>query len=92
MRLHRQYGEGLKELRAPLESGKLQQTYYYDPAMNGASGNSVVINGYTFDISSWKSFPLGVVSGLQYSNDTWGKCFYAMVDTVNFADIFEQDF
>ena len=40
----------------------------------------------------WQSFPLGVVAGLQYNQDTYGKCFYAMVDTVGFYDFFLQDY
>ena len=33
-----------------------------------------------------------MVAGLQFNNDTYGKCFYSMVDTVNFVDYIERDF
>lgn len=70
----------------------LKQSPDGDPATDGVNADGTeVINGYTFEVQSWKSFPLGVVSGLQYDNKTWGKCFYAMVDTINFADYFQED-
>lgn len=93
MRLHRQYGQGLKDLKPTLAGGvRAQSSPDSDPATDGVNADGTqVINGYTFDTTSWKSFPLGVVSGLQYNNNTFGKCFYAVVDTINFADYFQQD-
>jgi hypothetical protein len=63
-----------------------------DPAV-GRKGNSVIfVNNRNIDTKSWKSFFLGAVAGLQYNTETFGKCFYAMVDTVNFYDYFVNDF
>jgi hypothetical protein len=50
-----------------------------------------MVNDRTIDTKSWKSFFLGGVVGLQYNDNTFGKCFYAMVDTVNFYDYFVAD-
>ena len=95
MRLHRQYGNGLSNLKTNLVNGGhhgLKQSADGDPSMNGMNADgTIMINNYLFDTTSWKSLPLGVISGLQYSNATWGKCFYAMVDTLNFVDYFQAD-
>jgi hypothetical protein len=55
------------------------------------SENAISVNNFDLDPYNLRSFPLGVVAGLQYNNDTFGKCFYAMVDTVNFYDFFMAD-
>lgn len=49
------------------------------------------VNGYTIYPSAWQSAPLGFISGLQYDDSTFGSCFYATVDTLNFVEYFEQD-
>lgn len=46
----------------------------------------------TFDPRSMKTFFMGLVSGLQFNNNTYGKCFYIVTDTLGFADYFQQDF
>ena len=51
----------------------------------------ISVNDRDIDTKSWKSFFLGSVVGMQYNDRTFGKCFYAMVDTVNFADYFKAD-
>ena len=33
-----------------------------------------------------------MVAGLQYNNNTWGKCFFSTYDTVMFLDNFVQDY
>lgn len=92
MRLHREYGIGLKHLSEQIANPKaLQQAS--DPATNGQNADgSLVINDYTIYPMSWKSFPLGVVSGLQYNNQTWGKCFYSVADTIKFVDYLQADY
>ena len=63
-----------------------------DPATGGRKGPAdIVVNERTIQTKSWKSFFLGGVVGLQYNDNTFGKCFYAMVDTVNFYDYFLAD-
>ncbi len=39
----------------------------------------------------WQSFPLGMVSGMQYENNTFGNCFYAVADTLSFIKFFKDD-
>ena len=64
-----------------------------DPATGGRKGSDIIfVNDRNIDTKSWKSFFLGAVAGLQYNKDTFGKCFYAMVDTVNFYDFFVADY
>lgn len=48
-------------------------------------------NGVTFNPKDERTFVLGLVAGLQFNNKTYGKCFYASVDTVNFLDYFARD-
>lgn len=92
MRLHREYGVGLNKLREPLTNPHaLKQSS--DPALDGQNADgSFTYNDYTIYPQSWKSFPLGVVSGLQYNNQTWGKCFYSVADTIKFVDYLQKDF
>ena len=81
---------GLKDLTHSLQSGMSLQEG--DPAMDGMNPDgTILINNYLIDTKSWKSFPLGMISALQYNNQSWGKCFYAMVDTTNFVDYFQAD-
>ena len=98
MRLHRQYGHGLRNLADSMSGGaygvKSQEAPSpdNDPATGGKKGPSkIVVNERTIDTKSWKSFFLGAVTGLQYNGNTFGKCFYAMVETVNFYDYFQAD-
>ena len=107
MRLHRQYGTGLRDLSNPSNPALFATRGSHneegtDPATGKASGTSgagsvdngdgtETINGLIVNVKSWKAFPLGLVSGLQYNNETNGKCFYAVLDTVQFADYFEKD-
>jgi hypothetical protein len=98
MRLHRQYGHGLRNLADSMSGGaygvRMQSpSPDNDPATGGKRGNQViVVNERRIDTKSWKSFFLGGVAGLQYNTETFGKCFYAMVETVNFYDYFVADF
>ena len=48
-------------------------------------------NGVTFDPHDHNTFALGAVAGAQFDNSTYGKCFYATVDTVNFVDYINRD-
>lgn len=95
MRLHRTYGPGLKDLADPKSGGLFGtrgQTTDGDPATTGINPDGTrTINGIIMNVTDWKAAPLGLVSGLQYNNNTFGKCFYATVDTVSFADYFQQD-
>lgn len=49
------------------------------------------MNDVTIDRENIKSGPLGMVAALQYDTTTWGKCFYGVKDTVDFIDIFADD-
>lgn len=60
-----------------------------DPTTN--SDGTETYNGVTFNPADTRTFVLGLVAGLQFQNNTYGRCFYAAVDTVNFMDVFEQD-
>ncbi len=97
MRLHRQYGHGLRNLADSMSGGAYgvrtaSPSPDNDPAM-GKSGSTIIkVNDRDINTKSWKSFFLGSVAGLQYNTETFGKCFYAMVDTVNFYDYFVADF
>ena len=48
-------------------------------------------NGVQIDTASAKSFALGLVTGLQISTETNGKCFYVTLDTIDFIDILKAD-
>ena len=54
-------------------------------------GVSQTVNSVTFETTDPKTFVLGMVAGLQFTADTYGKCFYAMVDTVNYVNFFVAD-
>ena len=87
MRLHRQYGHGLRNLADSMSGGAYgvkgaSPSPDNDPATGGKRATNIVVNDRTIDTKSWKSFFLGSVVGLQYNDNTFGKCFYAMVDTV----------
>ena len=93
VKLHRQYGYGLRNIAVAM-TGLRGQTPNpeSDPSMATIdSANSITVNNFDLDPYNLRSLPLGVVAGLQYNNDTFGKCFYAMVDTVNFYDFFMAD-
>ena len=95
MRLHRQYGPGLRNLADSMSGGAYgvrgaSPSPDSDPA-SGKTSSLISVNDRTIDTKSWKSFFLGSVVGLQYDDKTFGKCFYAMVDTVNYADYFKAD-
>lgn len=96
MRLHRKYGYGLKGVRAGLRGATDAVNADSDPMANGEviynKDGTATYNGVTFDPTDVRTFVLGAVAGLQYNNNTYGKCFYAAVDTVNFLDYFEKDF
>ncbi len=81
MRLHREKYSDVSF------SGHALQQSEGDPS----TSNIVLINGFEFDIKSWKSLPLGMISALQFKNDTFGTCFYSMVDTLTFVDYFQND-
>ena len=53
---------------------------------------TTTINGITFNTEDSKVFVLGMVAGLQYNDDTYGKCFYTGIDTLNFLDYFKRDY
>jgi len=90
MRMNRQYGAGMKSLRT-----SLSQSAASDPvsrAVNGKNdGDAYLVNNWKIYPHDWQSFPLGVVSGLQYDNNTFGSCFYAVADTLNFVQFFKED-
>lgn len=90
MRMNRQYGTGMKNLRASLE-----QSAAGDPASRAVNGNNegdaYKERGYMIYPHQWQSFPLGVVSGLQYADNTFGGCFYAVADTLQFVKFFKED-
>ena len=95
MRMNRQHGAGLKNLKASLTgSYKLGKgpSPGGDPAVHGQNTDgSYVVNQYTIYPHEWQALPLGVVSGMQYQNNTFGQCFYAVADTLNFVKYFEAD-
>jgi hypothetical protein len=92
MRLHRQYGYGLRNLGSTMNGLRGQSpSPDSDPSSTGADAEPINVNEFEIEPYHWKSLPLGVVAGLQYNSDTFGKCFYAMVDTVNFYDFFQAD-
>jgi hypothetical protein len=92
MILHRQYGYGLRNLASTMNGLRGQSpSPDADPSSTGASEQPIVVNEFELEPYHWKSLPLGFISGLQYNQDTFGKCFYAMVDTVNFYDFFVAD-
>jgi hypothetical protein len=64
----------------------------YDPSATTYEAQAIVVNEFEIEPFHWKSLPLGIISGLQYNDNTFGKCFYSMVDTVNFYDIFMADY
>jgi hypothetical protein len=85
-RLHRQYGFGLADLRASVLGAVSPDG---DPTNNQPKKNAdgtVTYNGININPADEKSFVLGAISGLQYNNNTFGKCFYAAADTLNFLD------
>ena len=95
MRLHRQYGPGLRNLADSTSGGAYgvrmaSPSPDSDPA-SGKTSAVITVNDRDIDTKSWKSFMLGSVVGLQYNDQTFGKCFYAMVDTVNYVDYFKAD-
>jgi hypothetical protein len=98
MRLHRTYGPGLKDLTAggsqTLFGVRSQPAASSDPSMAATTVNpdgTWTVNDVNMNVSAWETFPLGVVSGLQYNNNTFGKCFFSVMDTVKFADYLTQD-
>ena len=93
MRLHRQYGYGLRGISAAMEGLRGQSPDPDSDPSSSGQGSDAAINVNEFEIEPyhWKSLPLGIVAGLQYNTETFGKCFYAMVDTVNFYDFFMAD-
>jgi hypothetical protein len=92
-RLHRQYGFGLNRLAATMNGLRGQSPDpEYDPSTTSYDTGAIVVNEFEIEPYHWKSLPLGLVAGLQYNANTFGKCFYSMVDTVNFYDIFVADF
>ena len=48
--------------------------------------------GVTFNPRDPRTFFLGLTAGLQFNNNTYGKCFYTVVDTLSFYDYFVKDF
>ena len=60
------------------------------PSVN--SDGTVTYGDVTFDPASAKTFFMGLVSGLQFNSDTFGKCFYITTDTLGFVDYFQADF
>ena len=92
MRLHRQYGNSLSALQTHHAASLQQVSPDGDPSTNGVYPDGTrLVAGYPIDTKSWKALPLGFAIALQYNNQTLGKCFYSVVDTINFADYFQQD-
>lgn len=92
MRLHRQYGYGLRNLASTMNGYRGQSPNEdSDPSSTGASDKEVTVNDIDINPYHWKSLPLGFIAGLQYNNETFGKCFFAMTDTVGFYDYFVAD-
>ena len=92
MRLHRQYGFGLRNIAGSMNGLRGQSPKPdSDPSTSYQADAEIEVNEFDIQPYHWKSLPLGVVAGLQYNTETFGKCFYAMVDTVNFYDFFMAD-
>jgi hypothetical protein len=96
LRLHKQYGFGLPLLRQALRGAPVAPDN--DPSNNqgnkpkkNADGTQTY-NGILLNPADQRTFVLGTVAGLQYNNKTYGRCFYATLDTVNFLDYFDRDF
>ena len=52
---------------------------------------TTTVNNVTFDARNQNVFILGMIAGLQFTTETFGKCFYSAVDTINFIDYIEKD-
>ena len=89
--MHRRYGYGLKSLGSPRywteRAGRLQQS---DPMSDGQGVD--IINGIEIDLADKKTLALGFVAGLQLNQDSFGKCFYTTMDTVDFTQYFKRDY
>ena len=97
MKLHYQYGHGLTGIAENL-AGIRSQTTSPSPDSDPAQiaivddGNGIItVGAYTFNASSYLAFPLGLVAGMQYNNNTLGNCFYATYVSVQFVDYFQND-
>lgn len=65
LRLHRQYGYGLRNLAVRMNGLRGQApSADYDPSSTEYTGPSIVVNEFEIEPFYWKSFPLGVVGGL----------------------------
>ena len=65
MRLHRQYGYGLRNLASTMNGLRGQSpSADSDPSSTGANDQPIVVNEFELEPYHWKSLPLGVVSGL----------------------------
>lgn len=98
-RLHTKYGHGLKHIQNKVKLGQA----FDDEDEVGGSGDPIsgggqpdknddgtqTYNGVTFDPKNPVSLPLGMVAGLQFNNKTFGRCFYLVLDTIDFAGYFQ---
>lgn len=93
------YGPGLSDL-APTGTKTLfgsirrQPSASADPTVEGATVNpdgTWTINGVVVNTTDPRSMVLGMVSALQYNNQTWGQCFYTTTATLSFTDYFSAD-
>lgn len=99
VRLHRRYGVGLHRLQSKLLGAENTDSVSADTDPSYSNGNrpttnkdgTQTFNGVTFDPHEPETFALGTVAGAQFDNNTYGKCFYAMVDTMNFVDYITRD-
>lgn len=67
-----------------------------DPSQSGKpktnKDGTQTYNDVTFDPHEQSVFALGAVAGAQFDNTTYGKCFYATVDTINFFSTVRNDY
>ena len=69
MRLHRKYGYGLRNLGGAFTGTRgASPSADLDPSSFGVAADRYWnVKGVTIDTKDWRSFPLGLVAGLQYN-------------------------
>lgn len=105
MRLHRQYGPGLKSLYNP-HAGTIDMHAYVRgrrlrqnlPGITGTEASSsaqsvtLQIGNTTINMTMFSSFFLGWASGLQYKTSFPSDCLYSVVNLFNSLDYIVNDF
>ena len=85
--LERQYGRGLKNL---FPEGKFSMSKFNEGKRRLTE--TIFVGGVVLKIDDWRTGALGVATALQWNNDFQGKCFYAILGTINSADYLVTDY